>query len=261
MRPRRLTRVALAAAIAATVVLALREFGLFEPGRLTRGVRNVGVFAGDLWPPASSGEVVGTLLHSLLETIEMAWAGTVLGAFFALPLAVLAARPLAPTAIAVPVRALLAAVRTIPSLLWAVFFVVIVGLGPLAGVLALAMYTCGYLGKLYYEAFEAVDPDLLDASRATGASRVQVARHAVIPEAGNALVSQGLFAFEYNVRASSVLGLVGAGGIGFHIVAYVDRLQYERVATALLLLLAVVIAIDGASRALRKRFLADARRT
>lgn len=209
----------------------------------------------DLVPPNTDGGLILTLLDSLWETIQMAWAGTLVGAALALPLAALAASNLAPWWISRPTRALLAAIRTIPSILWAVFMVIIVGLGPLAGILALAAYTTGYLGKLFYEAIEAVDQETLDATRATGATRLQVASHAAIPEAGNALLSQSLFAFEYNVRASSILGLVGAGGIGFHLLRSIELFQYRTLATALLLLFALVMLVDATSRLLRRRFL------
>jgi phosphonate transport system permease protein len=146
-------------------------------------------------------------------------------------------------------------VRTIPSLLWAIVFIIMVGLGPLAGVLGLAFYTLGYLGKLFYEALEAVDPEVVEAVRSTGASRAQLARHAVLPEAAHALLSQTLFVFEYNVRASSILGLVGAGGIGFYLLRYLQLLEYQALATALLLLLVAVLAIEALGQQLRRRFL------
>ena len=233
----------------------LHDAGLFEAGRAAKGIRNFGIFLGDMVPPATEGDLLATLLRSLWETLQIAWAGTLLGAIAALPLAALAASSLAPRWLAPPVRALLAAVRTIPSLLWAVFMVVIVGLGPLSGILALAAYTTGYLGKLFYEALEAVDAETLDAARATGASGAQVARHVAIPEAGNALLSQSLFAFEYNVRASSILGLVGAGGIGFYLLRYIELFEYQRLATTLILLFALVLAVDALSRFVRRRFL------
>lgn len=243
-------------ALASSVALVLWHAGLFEAGRAARGVRNLGVFLGDMVPPDASGDLLILLLRSLWETVQMAWAGTLLGAALALPLAVLAAASLTPRGVALPVRAALAAVRTIPSILWAVFMVVLVGLGPLAGILALAAYTTGYLGKLFYEALEAVDRETLDAVRATGASRLQVARHAALPDAGNALVSQGIYAFEYNVRASSILGLVGAGGIGFYLLRFLEFFEYTKLATTLLLLFALVLVVDGASRVVRRRFLA-----
>lgn len=256
MRARGVKRIVFVALAVGSLLWVLSEAGLFEGERASRGLRNVGIFVGDMVPPELDGGLLRTLLRSMWETVQMAWAGTVLGAILALPLSALAASNLSHPAVAHPVRALLAAVRTIPALLWAIFFVVTVGLGPLAGILALAAYTTGYLGKLFYEAIEAVDPDVLDATRATGASRLQVARHAAVPEAGNALLSQGLFAFEYNIRASSILGLVGAGGIGFYLLRFTELFEYQKLATALVLLFALVILVDALSRVVRQRFLA-----
>lgn len=253
---RRARAVLLAVGLVASVLAVLWEAGLFDPGRASRGFRNVGMFVAELLPPDTSPTLLSTLLRALWETVQMAWAGTLIGAALALPLAALAAANLAPWWVARPTRALLAGIRTIPSILWAVMMIIIVGFGARAGILALALYTTGYLGKLFYEAIEAVDPEVLDATRATGARPLHVARHAAIPEAGNALLSQTLFAFEYNVRASSILGLVGAGGIGFYMLRAIDLIRYQELATILVMLFVLVIAVDAASGAVRNRFLA-----
>lgn len=256
----RWARRALAGALAVgALVWSLSGTGLLDPRVYARGLRNLGEFSRDFLPPDLDREVLRTLIASVGETIEMAYAGTAIGIVLALPLAVLAARSLSGAVVSGAVRGFLAVVRTIPALLWALVFVIMVGLGARAGVLALAAYTVGYFGKLYSEALEAVDPDVLEAARATGASKWQVVRHAVIPETGNALVSQVLFLFEYNVRASAVLGLVGAGGIGFYVLAYLQFFEYAKLATALLLLLIVVVASEAVGRAARKRYVTTAR--
>lgn len=249
-------KVALVVLALASVVAVLYQADLFEPGKAARGARNLVTFVGEMVPPETEGPLLLALLGSIWLTVQMAWAGTVLGALLAIPFAALATDQLSTKWVSRPVRLLLAGIRTVPSILWAIIFVVVVGLGPLAGILALTMYTTGYLGKLFYEALEAVDPEVLDAVRATGASRLQVARHAALPEAGNALLSQGLFAFEYNVRASSILGLVGAGGIGFYLLRYLELFEYAKLATTIVLLFALVVLVDASSRVLRRRFLA-----
>jgi phosphonate transport system permease protein len=154
-----------------------------------------------------------------------------------------------------PIKLLLAAVRTVPSLFWGIVFVVAVGLGPAAGALGVALYSLGYLGKLLYETFEGVDPEVLEAVRSVGASPGQLARYALLPEAANGVLAQLLFMFEYNVRASSIMGFVGAGGIGFYLLGYIQLLRYDLLLTALLVTLAVVIAIDRVSAVVRRLYL------
>jgi phosphonate transport system permease protein len=246
----------LALPVAASLVWVLWDAGLFDAALYGQWWDNLRARVGDMLPPDTGAPLVRELMLAILETLRMAWAGTLLGILFALPLALMAAAPLSPAWLAHPTRALLSAIRTIPAILWALLLLAIVGLGPPSGILALMVYTTGFLGKLLYEAFEGIDPELLDAIRATGAGRLAVARQAVLPEMGNAILSQGLYAFEYNVRASSILGLVGAGGIGTHILLYVSRYQFERLTTALVLMFALVLLVEAASRALRKRFLA-----
>lgn len=238
-----------------TVAWALQAIGFFEEDRWDRAGQNLGIFLGDFFPPDLSVEWLSIVFDALIETLLMAYAGTFLGVVVALPLAVLATRPLTGRWVSGGVRIVMAGLRTIPSLLWALLFIVMVGLGPVAGVLGLAAYTIGYLGKLYYEAFEGVDPEVMEAVRATGANTAQLARHVVIPETANTILSQLLFVFEYNVRASSILGLVGAGGVGVPLFRAFGFFEYDRVAAALLMILLVVLAIDGMSGLLRRRYL------
>lgn len=229
------------------------QIGFFDPGRIARGFGNLAIFAGDLIPPNLG--VADVVLVALLETVQMALVGTALGFFLSLPLAFLAARNLFPGPVVALARLLLAAIRTIPSLLWAIVMVVAFGLGPLAGTLGLSLYTVGYLGKLFYEAFEAVDPEVLEAIRGVGSSKVQLIRFGVLPEAANQVWSQVLFMFEYNIRASSILGFVGAGGVGFYMLGYIQLLQYRNLTTVILLTLAVVLGIDYASSLVRRKYL------
>ncbi|MBI4361780.1 MAG: phosphonate ABC transporter, permease protein PhnE [Euryarchaeota archaeon] len=223
-----------------------------DPLRLARGLPNLWVLAGEMLPPDPA--LLGTALAAMAETLQIALLGTFLGLLLSLPLALLASRNLYPRWVVVPVRGLLALVRTVPSLLWAVFFVIVVGLGPFPGVLATALYSLGYLGKLHYEAIEAMEPSAHEALAAMGATRLQVIRYVVLPQVAPHLVSQALFMFEYNVRASAILGFVGAGGIGFYIMGYLGQLQYNRVLTFLLVVLAAVLLIDWASLRIRDRF-------
>ncbi len=237
-------------------LVAAGHLGLLDVPRLARGAANIATFTRDLVPPDRS--VVPTVARAMLETVEMAFVGTLIGFALALPMALFATQVVGGTALVFVLRAILTFVRTIPSLLWAIVFVVAVGLGPAAGTLGLALYSLGYLGKLLYEAFDGVDPEVIEATRAVGASRLQLARHAVLPETAHIVLAQLLFVFEYNVRASSILGFVGAGGVGFYLLGYLQALQYQRLSTALLITFAVVVVIDLASARLRRRFLVPA---
>lgn len=243
-------------ALLVTLALTLRNVGLLDAQRLSRGARNLAVFAAGLFPPNPS--TLPTLGGAMLETIQIAFAGTALGFALAVPLALLACPLLFGPAVTAPVKLLLALVRTVPSLFWAIVFVVAVGFGPAAGTLAVAVYSLGYLGKLLYETFDGVDPEVVEAVRSVGCSRAQLARYALLPEAANGVVALLLFMFEYNVRASSIMGFVGAGGIGFYLVGYIQLLRYDLLLSGLLLTLGVVVLIDRLSALVRRMFLVPA---
>jgi len=172
----------------------------------------------------------------------------------------LAARNLNNKFVYVPVRALLAAIRTFPSILWAILFVIIVGLGPFAGVLAIIMYTVGFIAKLQYEAIEAIDADPMDAVGAIGVSKLQLIRFVVLPESASHLLSQILYIFDYNIRQTSILGLVGAGGIGFYIINYIKFFEYGKAAVFMLVVLATVLIIEWVSVRVRDKYIVKSQR-
>ena len=240
-------------ALGVALLATLADVGLLDPGRLGRGIVNLGEFGRALFPPDPSS--LPTLAEAMVETLEIAFAGTAIGFVLAVPLALAASPSLFGPRVTGPIKVLLAAVRTVPSLFWGIVFVVAVGLGPAAGALGVALYSLGYLGKLLYETFEGVDPEVLEAVRSVGASPAQLARYAVLPEAANGVLAQLLFMFEYNVRASSIMGFVGAGGIGFYLLGYIQLLRYDLLLTALLVTLAVVIVIDRVSAVVRRLYL------
>ena len=248
--------------LAAVVVLVVAAWsahalGLHEtnPARIGEGLGFL--FAASLPPDAS---VLSVGLRALLETLYIAYVGTLVGVALSLPLSLLATRTLFRRAVCLPARWFLALLRVLPSILWAVIFVILVGTGPLAGVLAISLYTTGFVGKLAYEALEDLDPGPREAVEALGASRLQVLRHVVVPQAGSALTSQALFTFEYNVRHASAIGIVGAGGIGYYIMGYLEFFAYDRVVVLLALVFVVVIAIDELSYRLRSLVLGEAAR-
>ncbi len=230
-------------------MLSLAHLGLLDPRTIGPALGRLGRFAALLMPPRL--EPLPTLMSAMLETIEIAFAGSLVGFVLAIPIGFLGTRGMFAPAVTTTVRLFIGALRTIPSILLGVIFVVAFGLGPAAGTIGVACYTLGYLGKLYYETFEAVDPEVLEAIRSTGSSRLQLLRFAMLPEAANAVISQLFFMFEYNIRASAIMGFVGAGGIGYYMLGYVQLLQYQHLFTAMLLTFLVVMVVDYASLKLR----------
>ena len=198
---------------------------------------------------------IPTALWAMFETIQMAFIGTVIGIVIALPLSMLAARNLNSKFVYAPIRALLAAIRTFPSILWALLFVIMVGTGTFAGVLAIIMYTIGFIAKLQYEAIETIDSDPMDAVGSIGVSKVQLISYVVIPESASHLLSQMLYMFDYNIRQTSILGLVGAGGIGFYIINYIKFFEYGKAAIFMLVVLITVLVIDWVSVKIRDKYI------
>ena len=235
------------------LIAILAHLGFFDLARLSRGLRNLGILGTELVPPDMG--ILSTASAALWETVEMSFAGTLLGFLASLPLSILGTRRLFSSWISGFARFVAAGIRTIPVLLWAIVFVILLGLGPLAGTFGIAAYTVGYLAKIYADLFEGTDPEIMEAVQSTGASKWQLVRFVILPEAANAVLAQVLFMLEYNIRASSVLGFVGAGGLGFVIQIYLQSLDYRRLATVLLLVLVIVLTMDGISAWLRKRFL------
>ena len=240
--------------ITALFLLAvLAHLGFFDWERLSRGVRNMRILGAEMVPPDMT--ILPTAGAALWETVEMSFAGTLLGFLASLPLSILATRRLFSDWLSRLARFVAAGIRTIPVLLWAIVFVILVGLGPLAGTFGIAAYTVGYLAKIYADLFEGTDPEIIEAVQSTGASKLQLVRYVIVPETANAILAQVLFMLEYNIRASSILGFVGAGGLGLIVQIYLQNLNYRRLATVLLLVLVIVLLMDGISAWLRKRFL------
>ena len=198
---------------------------------------------------------IPTALWAMFETIQMAFIGTAVGVVIALPLSMLAARNLNSKFVYAPIRALLAAIRTFPSILWALLFVIMVGSGAFAGVLAIIMYTIGFIAKLQYEAIETIDADPMDAVGSIGVSKVQLITYVVIQESASHLLSQMLYMFDYNIRQTSILGLVGAGGIGFYIINYIKFFEYGKAAIFMLVVLITVLVIDWVSVKIRDKYI------
>jgi len=224
-----------------------------DPIKFVEGLPNLVIIVEEVF--TVEPKYVPTALWAMFETIQMAFIGTAVGVVIALPLSMLAARNLNSKFVYAPIRALLAAVRTFPSILWALLFVIMVGSGTFAGVLAIIMYTVGFVAKLQYEAIETIDSDPMDAVGSIGVSKSQLIRYVVIPESASHLLSQILYMFDYNVRQTSILGLVGAGGIGFYIINFIKFFEYGKAAIFMLVVLITVLIIDWVSVKVRDKYI------
>jgi phosphonate transport system permease protein len=199
---------------------------------------------------------MGRLMSKLLESIYVAWIGTLIGAIFSFPAGFMAASNIAPRWMVAPVRALLSAIRAFPELILAIIFIVPFGLGPFTGALAIGLHSIGTLGKLSSEVIEGVDDGPIEAIQSSGGTRLMQMRFGVVPQAMPNIVAYWLYRFEINVRASAVLGLVGAGGIGAEIVGRLRfRGDWPKAGAALILTIVAVLLIDAASAAIRRRII------
>lgn len=194
-------------------------------------------------------------LADIIETVAMGIWGTLLAAVVAAPLSVLASENLCPPVLVQPVRRLMDTMRAINEVVFALIFVVAVGLGPFAGVLALFVHTTGTLGKLFSEAIENIDPGPIEGVRASGASKFQEIIFGVIPQVMPLWISFTLYRFEANVRSASVLGIVGAGGIGVSLYQSFRSFKYPKVCAILLILIVAVSLLDWLSVSVRRRFI------
>lgn len=197
----------------------------------------------------------GQYLKSILTTLQMAILGSTLGFAMAAPLSVFAVSSFAPSWLASFFRFTLMSLRVVPALIWAIIFVATVGIGPLAGALALAFYSAGFVGKLMYESLEGVETKSFMSIRQMGASRWQAFYMAIWPTAKSSYLGHYLFSLEYNIRSASIMGLVGAGGIGQELTTAIEWRRFEQAGIILLLLLCLILTADKLSEALRKSVL------
>jgi len=188
--------------------------------------------------------VSGLIVNSMMETLMIALAGTVLAIIFSLPLGLLASSNVTPNWIHHPVKWFLGVMRSIPLIVVAIVFVIAVGLGPFPGVLAIAFHSIGMLGKFYAEEFETANRGIINAVEGTGATWTQTLRFGLFPQCIPQILSFSLYRFEMNFRDATVLGLVGAGGIGYYINLYVRGFQYNKVAVLLIVIVMVVTVLD-----------------
>ena len=224
-----------------------------RPLDLIRDSGNIATYAKDFFPPDFRDWRI--YVSEMVVTVHIAIWGTLLALVAAVPMGLLCASNVTPTWLHQPVRRLMDACRAINEMVFAMLFIVAVGLGPFAGVLALFVHTTGTLAKLFSEAVEAIDPRPVEGIRATGAHKLVELLYGVIPQVLPLWLSFTLYRFESNVRSASVVGMVGAGGIGVVLFEVIRGFQYGQTCAVLIILIVTVTAIDVGSAALRKRFI------
>jgi phosphonate transport system permease protein len=262
-------RLTVGRAIGVVVVFAVFAWALtgtdVRPAALIEGLPAAADFLSRLLPPEWKTEpvtvgvtgwviAVPEVAFAIAETVQMALIGTTVAVVLAVPFGLLAARNTSPHRVVYQgTRIVLNIIRAVPDIIYGLMFVAAVGLGPFSGVLALSFGAIGSMGKLYAEAIEAIDPQQVMAVTATGASRAHAFIYGVMPQALPLVASYALLLFETNIRSASVLGIVGAGGVGFVLTKYMALFQYHYLVGALILIVVAVTTLDRLSDAVRKR--------
>ena len=223
-----------------------------SPISLAKGMPFMFDFVSRMFPPDISN--LGRFLLKAVETLQMAIVGSTAGALIALPLSFLAARNIMPHRVVYQtVRSIFDICRGINEIVWGLIFVSMVGLGPFPGVLALAVHVTGALGRYFSESIETVDPEIIRAIISTGANKIQVVVRGIFPQVKPLFINYALYYLENNFRAATVLGLVGAGGIGMELLTSMRLFKNQEVLTILIIMVLIVTAIDRFSAFIRKK--------
>lgn len=223
-------------------------------GNFIRGLPSMKEVLVSMVPPNFA--ILPKLIPAIIETVQMAIISIILASVIALPVCFLAAKNTSP---ADPLyrltRLLLDFLRSIPTLLWALIFIAMVGLGPFPGILGLTAHCIGTLGKYFSEAVENVNPEIVEAAQATGADRIQVIIFAIIPELKPLFLGYILYFFEYCIRTASMMGVVGAGGIGMELLTQIRLFRYQETLAILIIIVAMVAGVDTFSFLMRKKMI------
>lgn len=223
-------------------------------GSLIRGLPSMKEFLISMLPP--NFKIFPKLIPRIIETLQMAIISIILATVIALPLSFLAAKNTSPYYLVYKsARLLLNLLRSVPTLLWALVFIAMVGLGPFPGVLGLTAHCIGTLGKYFSESIENINPGIIDAAKATGADRTQVIIFAIIPELKPLLLGYVLYYFEFCIRTASIMGVVGAGGIGVELLNHMRLFRYQETLAILIIIIAMVTAVDTISFLTRKKMI------
>ena len=241
----------LVAVVLGVVLLSAGVTGLLDVQRLGEGLPAIGVLIGEMFPPDFSS--ARDWVKPIFDTLGMSIAGTALAVFLSFPLAFLAARNTTPHPVVYHcARVVLNFLRSIPELIMGIIFVAAVGFGALPGVLALGLHSAGMVAKFFAEAIEHVDHKPIEAAEAAGASRLQVIQYAILPQVLPQFADVTVYRWEYNFRASTVMGMVGAGGIGLELMSSLRILHYTEVSAILIAILIMVTAVDAIGAAVRR---------
>jgi len=244
----------LATPLVAALAFAIFIFGLvdldFSPLRFVNGLHQLGWIALLMLPP-DPGSSLPLYLKALGETLSIALLGTTLAALMALPVSLFAARNIVPNLIRFPVRRFLDSIRGVDTLIWALVWINVVGLGPFAGVLAIAVSDFGAFGKLFSEAIEGADQKQVEGIRASGGSALHEIRFGLMPQVLPVIAGQVLYFIESNTRSATIIGIVGAGGIGLQLAEQIRVLEWQKVSFLILMILIAVAIIDYISGKLR----------
>ncbi len=229
----------------------------FSVARLGSGLGQLATFLGLMVPP-TPGTQLWQLLHALAETVAIAFLGTLTAAIISFPLGFMAARNvMANRIVRFLTRRFSDTIRGVDTLIWALIWINVVGLGPFAGVLAIMTSDIGSFSKLYSEAIEAIDRKPGEGVVSTGGSKLQAIRFGIVPQVMPVLISQTLYYFESNTRSATIIGIVGAGGIGLFLAETIRTFEWDKVAFIILLILATVAVIDTLSSRLRLAIVGD----
>jgi phosphonate transport system permease protein len=245
-------------AFALAIPLGIAAFAIFATwwlaipfGQIVSGLKSLAKFVALMFPPSTGGHL-DLLLRAMAETLAIAFLGTLIATVFAFPIGFLAASNTAPhPVVRFAIRRGLDTLRSIDALIWALVFVGVVGLGPFAGILAIAVSDTGALGKLFSEAIESTDDRARESVLANGGTSLLAVRFGLLPQALPIIAGQILYFFESNVRSATIIGIVGAGGIGLQLSEQIRTYDFDQVAFAVIMILVTVAAIDWISGKLR----------
>ncbi len=240
-------------AIVAYLILAVSTLDI-DLERLVKGMDRAREFLSAFFSPDFQSRW-RDIREGMLESLYMTVVSTILGVVLALPLGLAAARNFAPLPVYLTARAFIAISRTFPEVIIAIFFVVAIGFGPLAGTLTLAFASLGFMGKLLAEKIEETDPEPIEGIRATGASSLQTVVFGLFPDILPRWIGLSLYRLDINFRESAIIGVVGAGGIGATLNTAFDRYDYDSAAAILILIIVLVLITENVSSKIRRRFL------